>query len=288
MRITEKRAYAGLILVTSLWGVSFPVMDMCLQHMGAFTLVAIRYFMGAVVLTILALRNTKYRREELKSGILIGIPYAAAAVLQMIGLRQTSVANASFFTGLTVVFVPLIAFALDRIVPSRKTFLGIAFSMVGVVFMSGIIGNSVNQGDIWVLAGCIAFSIQIYHLEKYGKGKNAVALTCVVLWTVFFLICPLAIGMEKMQIQNREWSLILALLFIGVICTAAGIYVQNKLQPCVPSSKAAVIYLLEPVTATLFAFCLGDSLLVRQIIGGSIILAGAWIIIRDTESGMAG
>lgn len=285
MNISAKKAYAGLIFINVLWGISFPVMDACLTKMGPFTLVAIRYFMAALVLTALVMRGRKIRGDEIKSGIFVGIPYAAAAVLQMIGLQQTSVANASFITGLTVVFVPLLVFLLEKRVPAKGTLIGICLSLCGMACMCKVWGTSLNPGDLWVLAACLSFSVQIYNLEKFGKGKDSTVLTCVLLWTVTVLIAPLAFMLEGGQSVSFDWKVILALLFIGVICTALGIYLQSLLQPCVPAARAAVIYLLEPVSATAFAWILGEALQMHQFIGGVVILAGAWIIIRDENRG---
>lgn len=275
----QKKAYGGLMLITALWGVSFPVMDACLTRMGPFTFVALRYLGAAIVLSFLCVKHGMQKGTGVfKDGILVGIPYAAAAVFQMIGLGQTSVANASFITGLTVVFVPLIVWLFERIVPSGSTLTGIVISLIGVAVMTKAWNLDINKGDLWVLLSAIAFSLQIYHLEKYGKEKEPLSLTCVVLWTVTVLTLPAAIGKEKLVLQ-MDWKLAAALFFVSVICTAWAIFAQNLFQPQVPASKAAVIYLLEPVTATAFSLILGERIGMFQIIGGIFILSGAWTII---------
>lgn len=286
-----RKAYAGLVLITTLWGISFPVMDMCLTRMGPFTFVALRYLGAAAVMSLIYMRARRKIPDgagmsgELRSGVMIGIPFAAAAVLQMIGLSQTSVTNAAFITGLQVVFVPLLIWMLERQLPSVRTFTGIFLSLAGVSVMTQVWNVNINAGDLWVLAAAAAFSLQVCHLEKYGKGREPVKLTCVVLWTMALLMLPAAAGVEKMQIQ-MDWVLMSALIFVSFICTAGAIFIQNLLQPKVPASNAAVIYLLEPVTAAALSFILGEGIMAAQIAGGAIILAGAWIIVRDKKQGV--
>lgn len=275
----SKKAYFGLAAITILWGISFPVMDVCLRSMGPFTFVGIRYLLAAVVMSLIRKKGgQRAARKEIIKAIYIGVPFAFAAVLQMIGLKSTSVTNAAFITSLTVVFVPLIVFLFERVVPGKSTCIGIGLSFFGVALMANLQSLSINPGDLWVLLAAVAFSLQIYHLEKYGKGIDAAMITEMMLWMVGLGTLPVSLLMEKGAVQF-VWQLIPAFIFVSVICTVVAIQLQNRLQPLIPAAHAAVLYLLEPVAATLVSLLIGVSVGGHQLAGALLILGGTFCII---------
>jgi drug/metabolite transporter (DMT)-like permease len=68
---------------------------------------------------------------------------------------------------------------------------------------------------------------------------------------------------------------IFAVLFTGLICTAAAFSIQAWAQQFTPSTHTALIFALEPVFAALTSYVLlGEHLGARGIIGAILILGG--------------
>src|SRR5207248_3153573 len=66
---------------------------------------------------------------------------------------------------------------------------------------------------------------------------------------------------------------------LTLFCTVLPFHWFNVYQPRVSASRAALIYLLEPVFASLFSLLWGhDTLAPPLIIGGAMILAGNMLI----------
>jgi len=62
---------------------------------------------------------------------------------------------------------------------------------------------------------------------------------------------------------------------LTLLCTVLPFHWFNVYQPRVPASRAALIYLLEPVFASLFSLLWGhDTLALPLLVGGGLILAG--------------
>ena len=62
---------------------------------------------------------------------------------------------------------------------------------------------------------------------------------------------------------------------LTLLCTVLPFHWFNVYQPRVPASRAALIYLLEPVFASLFSLFWGhDTLALPLLVGGGLILAG--------------
>src|SRR5262249_21123504 len=75
-------------------------------------------------------------------------------------------------------------------------------------------------------------------------------------------------------------SVVRDLILLGVLSTAMAFHWMNKYQPRLTPTRAALIYLLEPVFATLFAVAAGyDSITPRMLAGCTLILGGNALVI---------
>lgn len=278
--MTETRkTHLYLLLVALFWGVSFPFMNESLKVTGPFTFVFIRYMGSAVIMSIFFFSHMrKINRDYIRRTLLIGIPFAAAVSLQMVGLQYTSVMNTAFLTSLAVAFVPFIAFIFEGTKPNRIIIVGIVMSLFGTGLMTLDSFIRFNYGDLIVLVGTIAFSFQIYHVEKYGKKVDSITLTSLILFVVALISFPFAILFEKFTIVYSDW-LLGSFIYIIFFCTIWGIYIQNRMQPKIPATNAVVIFLFEPVVATTASAVTGDSITTNQWIGAITIVAGILVIV---------
>ena len=84
----------------------------------------------------------------------------------------------------------------------------------------------------------------------------------------------LAIPLETPRFQLSE-STAFAILFTGLICTAAAFSIQAWAQQFTPPTHTALIFALEPVFAALTSYVLlGEHLGTRGTIGAILILGG--------------
>jgi drug/metabolite transporter (DMT)-like permease len=68
-------------------------------------------------------------------------------------------------------------------------------------------------------------------------------------------------------------------VFLTVFSTVLAFHWMNVYQPRVPASRAALIYLLEPIFAALLSLGVGyDQLSQRLIVGGGLIIGGNLIV----------
>ena len=104
-----------LLLTSIIWGFAFVAQSLGMDHVGPFTFVATRFFLGAVVLLPLILHRRKINAESKVSvgktarfGLVLGSLLFMGSSLQQLGLLTTTAGKAGFITGLYVVFVPLL------------------------------------------------------------------------------------------------------------------------------------------------------------------------------------
>ncbi|HWG55632.1 MAG TPA: DMT family transporter, partial [Gaiellaceae bacterium] len=189
------------------------------------------------------------------------------------GLERTTVSNAGFITGLYVVFTPLAAVAILRIRLGRVVWAGVALSTAGLALLSGV-GGASGAGDLLVLLGAVAFSLQIALMERYAPRYDPVAFTFVEMLAAFggFTVVAVALGQVELP---RGWVVWGALLVTGIFASALGFLVQTWAQRRTSATRTALAFALEPVWAAIFGYWLaGDRLGTAGWVGAALIMGG--------------
>src|SRR6218665_3993494 len=105
----ERVGLLALLLVTVVWGTTFPAMKLLSQWLDALQIIWLRF---AIALAVLAPLWRGVFGHERRWGWAPGPPLFLAFWLQIEGLARTSSNRNAFVTGLNVLVVPLIAMAL--------------------------------------------------------------------------------------------------------------------------------------------------------------------------------
>jgi len=99
----------ALVLVTVVWGTTFPAMKAMSGDLHALEIIALRFAVAMVVLTPFLWRS---RWQEWRWGLLMGGVMFVATALQVQGLSLTTSNRNAFLTGLNVLIVPMLAAVL--------------------------------------------------------------------------------------------------------------------------------------------------------------------------------
>ncbi|MNE27579.1 EamA-like transporter family protein [compost metagenome] len=264
----------ALVMITALWGWSFVAIHDALASMNSATFTALRFLVAAAVMALILFPSLKdMSRRELTGGVAAGLALFAAVALQTEGLRFTSPSNASFITGLAVIFTLPITFFFLGIHPSVQQVLGALIATLGLAFLTAQ-DFSIRFGDLLVLGCALSFASHIVILSRASKGTHSGRITLVQLVVVGLLglVWSLGFGEFSMPASSETW---VAVLVVGVAGTALGFYVQTKAQIQSPPSRIALILVLEPVFGGLFGYWLaGDRLTPLNLFGAALILVG--------------
>jgi drug/metabolite transporter (DMT)-like permease len=278
------RALLALIAVTAVWGVTFVQVKDAVALYPLFAFLAVRFAIASVTLAPVAARRVRgLGRRGVAAGTLLGLLLATGYALQTAGLERTSVSNAGFVTGLYVVFTPLLALVLFRLRIGAAAWIGIAVATGGLALLAGLAEGGSAEGDLLVLAGSAAYSLQIVLLERFARRYDAVAFTQVEMAAAFtgFAVVALALGQIELP---RGWTVWGALLVTGVFASALAFLVQTWAQRRTSATRTALAFAMEPVFAGIFGFWLaGDRLGALGWSGCALIMAG--IVVAEPEAG---
>lgn len=276
-------ALLALVVVTAVWGYTFVPMKDAVAVYPLFAFLAVRFLIAAAVLAVPAApRLRSLGRRGAVAGTGLGLLLALGYWLQTAGLERTTVSNAGFITGLYVVFTPLLGFVLFRTRVGRTIWVGVALALAGLAMLSGV-GAGDPGGDLLVLLGSGAYSLQIALMERYAPRYDALAFTQAEMIAAFagFAVVTVAVGDVELPRGATVWF---ALLVTGIFASALGFLVQTWAQRQLSAARTALAFALEPVWAGLFGFWLaGDRLGALGWGGCAVIMAG--IVVAEPEAG---
>ena len=139
--------------------------------------------------------------------------------------------------------------------------------------LSGIEGGSAG-GDLLVLAGAAAYSLQIVLVERFAPRYDAVAFTFVEMLAACIGLVVVALALGDLSVP-RGWTVWGALLVTGVFASALAFLVQTWAQRRMCAARTALVFAMETVFAGLFGYALaGDRLGALGWAGCALIMAG--------------
>ena len=280
------RGILALLLVTLVWGTTFPAMKDLTVYFSPVWIIFVRFAIGAVLLAPFLYRGG---RDDLVSGGLLGVLLFFCFLFQVEGLALTSSNRNAFICGLSVLMVPLLGL-VGGALPERRIVLALLLALSGLAALCWD-GGPWGRGDHYALLSAVAFALYIKMMAlRTRRASRLMTLTAAQLATVAgcAAIWLLARDVPRSAIDAAHdlanyWTYIahglrqhaLNLLYLGVVATAAIISLQSWGQARATANEAAVIYSFEPAAAAFFAFFwLSESMTARGWFGGALLIAG--------------
>jgi drug/metabolite transporter (DMT)-like permease len=257
-----------------LFGSTFLVVQDAVESAEPLPFLAVRFAIGAAVLLPLALRRgTADLRTPglLRAGALAGLALTAGYVLQTVGLQYTTSSVSAFLTYLLVVFVPLIVAGTTRRLPPWQTVVGVALAVGGLALLGGGPDVGTGRGELLTLACALAFAVHLLALADAAPRLPVAALSTVQFAVVAgVLVVPgLLTGGYAL-----ERGALAAAAYTGVATTGLALGLQAWGQRRVSATRAALILMLEPVSAAVLGFATGERLGAAGGAGALLILVG--------------
>jgi drug/metabolite transporter (DMT)-like permease len=276
-------AFIALIAVTAVWGVTFVQVKDALELYPLFAFLAVRFAIASVALAAPAARRMRtLGRPGWVAGASLGLLLAVGYGLQTAGLERTTVSSAGFITGLYFVFTPLLALAVFRTRVAGAVWVGVGLAVVGLAMLTGV-GAGDPVGDLLVLLGSAAYSVQIVLMERYAPRYDPIAFTQVEMLAAFGGFAVVAVALGQLEVPHG-WTVWSALLVTGIFASALAFLVQTWAQRRTTATSTALAFAMEPVFAGFFGFWLaGDRLGAIGWGGCAVIMAG--IVVAEPEAG---
>ncbi len=274
---------ALLLLTAIIWGSGFVAQRKAMEGMQPFAFVALRCFLGCLVLLPALIVSKKKEsgeislRERIMPGLISGLFLFAGTSFQQIGIVTTSASKAGFLTSLYLVLVPVIGLLFGK-KANRWVWLGVALALLGVYFLSVDLQLTIQRGDIYIIIGALFWALQILALDHYSSKTNVLELAFgqFLVAAVLGLVVSLVWESGAMVPNPAAWG---PLLYSGIVAVGIGFTMQVFGQSKVDPALASLILSLEAVFALFGGILfLGERLSNKEWWGCLIMLAAVILV----------
>ncbi len=279
-------AHILLLLVTLVWGSTFPLVKSALRDISPLLFNFLRMLLAFLVLATFNVRSLRgLKPADLGFGALAGLFLGLGYELQTIGLTRTTPTKSAFITGLVVVLVPLLSafphvrpLAAPR--PGALSLAGAFLAFAGLILLTTPPGSGtaffsgLHLGE-WLTLGCaIAYAAHLLTLARAAGHVDARRLgTLQIGFATLLMLLSLPLGGRPAF--HLSWTALAALLITSLLATAAAFTIQSWAQQFLPASHTALIFTMEPVFAWLTSLIfLGERLSPHGLLGAGLILGG--------------
>lgn len=275
---TTTLATLGLLAMTAVWGSTFVLIKDVLAQMPVADFLAVRFAVAAIVMLLLFARPVRrLGRRQILRGLLLGLVYGVAQLLQTWGLARIAPSVSGFVTGMYVVFTPILALLLLRQRMSGVVWLAVLLSTAGLALLS-LNGLSVNLGVWLTLAAAALYGLHIVGLGQWSQPEETFGLSAVQMLAIA-VVCLLATLPHGGPLLPPDRSAWFGVLYMALVAGAGAMLMQTWAQAHLPATRAAIVMTTEPVFAAFFAVTLGSDVLGwRMLVGGGLVLAAMYLV----------
>ena len=281
---------AYLVLLVGVVSVSFAAIFIRLAEAPPLVIAAYRLTIASLVLVLLTYKKTVPSVKRLSGCdslllLLSSFFLALHFALWITSLSYTSIASSVILVTCHPAFVAVISYFLWHEVLNRLTIGGMALAFAGVVLINYggfAFGQQYILGDVLALVAGFAMG---GYLILGGHLKNRIEILpyLTVIYTgaaVILLLATVGFGYSFIGYSGKTY---LMMVLLAVVPQLIGHSSFNLALRLVPVTFVSVAILGEPVGATLLGYCILDEVpTVKELIGGVLILAGIFIVLRQT------
>ena len=266
-----------------IWGTSFIILKAALDSIGTMWILAIRFSIAAGILALFCVPKLKAMdKRTFKGSVLLGITLATAYIVQTYGLMFTSPGKNAFLTSIYCVLVPFMAWGIYRRKPDSCNIIAAFLCVAGIGFVSlSSSEGGLNIGDVLTLICGIFYALQIIIMENYIEGQDALPISTVQFATSAVICWIGALLFEPVPgaLSVGSW---ISIVYMGVMCTGVGFFLQAWGMKYTPSATASVIISLEAVFGALFSVLFyNEPMTIKLFTGFALIFVS--VLVSETK-----
>lgn len=230
---------------------------------------------AALYVVVSGFRGRWPKSATLRTGALVGVSYALTNVLFFVGVKSTTVANATIIQSLQPLPILLLSNRMFGERVGRREVL-LSIGAVGgvalVVFGSTSTVQWSARGDLLCVGSLAAWVAYAVTTKKARADMEAIELQANMLPTAAAVLVPIALATERALGPGgpTEWLGILA-----IIATAGtGHLLMGWAAPHLPITQTSLIGLGQPLVAVVLAAVFLDEAIVGwQLVGMAVVIA---------------
>ncbi len=279
-KLYELRADLLLLTVAIAWGVTFLMVQDAINTTPVYAFLFFRFALASVLMFCIAYKFLdKIDKKTILYGVILGILLFSAFATQTFGLIYTKSSIVAFITGLNVICVPFLSYFIFKENIGRNVLIASFIAVFGLYLltMSGTL--TLGKGELLTLICAFLFALQIIYTGKFSKRVNIFLLVLFQLITVTTLSLFFSLIFESVTFNlTYDYAFFKAVIITAIFATVYAFLIQTYMQQFTTATKTAIIFAMEPVSASIFAYLSVEETLTTLQINGAILIVFATII----------
>ncbi|MFB9329378.1 DMT family transporter [Paenibacillus aurantiacus] len=284
--MSDRTVYFKLWGVSLLWGGNYVASAYMLRDFSPIFLSFARLVVMSLFLISVALINKSMRKPTAREwGLLLMAGITGTLINQLFyftGLRESTAGNAALIVALSPIATTLLSriFLKEAITGQKLT--GAIVALIGVVCIVLYGGKElgISHGDVFLLIAMLGMSVSLLFIRKLTSAMSSYEVTIYATVIGTILMSP-AVAVEAMNgdlhASHRVLTWVL-LVCVAVIGQGLAGFWWNSGIAVAGASMSAMFMNIPPFIAIIVShFVLGDPILLAQLGGGVLILAGVAI-----------
>ena len=278
----QLRGTLMLLGASFFWGTTFVAQMDGMEGLGPFSYAAPRYLLGflSVLLFWCSQRRERERLRRLgkyQSGFFVGLGSGmimfVASSMQQVSMLYTTAGKAAFITCLYIVFVPLGAALIGKIIRLENWF-GAFTALSGLYLLAVTEEFSLGLGDVILFISSFFWTAQILFIDRFASKVDVIELSTAQLF-VCFVLSTVVMSIFESPTVGAIVDAWFPIFYGGVMSAGVAFTLQIYGQKYAEPSTAAILMSFESIFGALSGWAiLGEVMSSREIFGCTLMLIG--------------
>lgn len=258
------------------------------QNVSVNTLLFLRFSFATILFFSYLVLNKKLisiTKNQLFLFVLLGgVLYMLQSSFYFSSVKYIPASLAALILYLYPVFVAILSFIVNKEQLTKILLLSIIISLIGIICVLGAPSENLNLlGILLALAAAVIYSIYIIVGGRISLQVPPVVTSAYI--SLFAAISFFIVGLSTKTIHLHfhfiGWLSILGISIISSVISMGAFFAGVKL---IGPTKGSILSMIEPVVTIVFSTILfHENMNFLQIIGGTIVLSGAFLVVIASE-----
>ena len=279
-KLYELRADLLLLSVAIAWGVTFLMVQDAINTTPVYAFLFFRFAIASILMFFIAYKYlNEINKKTILYGIILGLFLFSAFATQTFGLAYTKSSIVAFITGLNVIVVPFLAYFIFKDYISKNVLIATVIAVGGLYLLTMSGALTIGKGELLTLICAFLFALQIIFTGKFSKEVNVFLLVLFQLLTVTVLSLIFSLSLDDVTFNlTYDYVFFKAVLITAVFATVYAFLIQTYMQQFTTATKTAIIFAMEPVSASVFAYISVGEVLTNIQLSGAILIVFATVV----------
>lgn len=251
---------------TAIWAGNYIIARRVNNRIAPVSLAFWRWLVAVFALSPFALKQFLMERKVVKRYALYlaltgALGVSAFNTLLYIASHTTSAINLSLISLTFPIFIVLLSWLFYGETLTLVKLGGIFLVVIGVLLLitrgnlTTLLTMKFNTGDIWMLTGALAWAIYSLLLKRKPHEMHPMTFQFSTFALGFLFLIPFTMWeITTTPSVNFDLSLILSILYIGVISSLLAYALWNKSVSMIGPTNAAMLFYTSPIFIGILAF----------------------------------